>query len=933
MNHRSHAGPPRIRTRRALVRALVAIASTSAAAAQTPSPTPAAPPSPTRPVAARAAIPEPFASFQPPVEWTERFWADPSTKRLLEADAKALAAMVPTQGGFRFCRCPNCDARESDDPLAWTPSAPEKLVCRRCGFTYPSAEVPAKADKEKWVFEEEIEVRPGRTHRYLYHVPTPEKATREDERIYLAAKRDYEAREYLSKAALYAALRHRDDRSGRPDPAWARVASVLLLQFARVYPDLACRYDQPGEPKFLQTAELRPPFRRGYKTGKWDFLGSLDVPINLVIAHAIVRDTPALAEAGRALGDPDPRRTIERDLFRASAAFVLAQSEEFAEASLPAYRGVLATARLLDDAALFSRVAARVDEFARRGFYHDGFWKQGDIRAHRRVLGQLDGWLDPLTSSGTDTEGRGSELSALLPLMRAASGAPLRPIERAEILPVAWAPPAENAGTRRPLLLGGAGVARLGVGEGPDALDIELRGQDGFGGVHFQRQAIRVAVGGVPLLDDLSERTILESGWNLSTASHNTILIDGLNQRETFERAREPVPGGSFVYFATSPDFQVATLDDPHAYPISGKRYRQTLVVSAGRTSRFALAVFDVEGGLQHDQIFHGRSGSRSTWTTTTELARRDGTLLPPSIPYLAARAEQGRWFVQALGEFHDLAEGTSRRAETAVIADAEGRGLRLHFLGDAPRTLIRATTPDVDDSAPGSAGDRRDERGRASLVVRRRSIDGATLASRFVTLFEPVSTERRPARVGRVLTGSRNVLLQIETEDGVEYLFVHEKPGTIVSEPLPDGRRLETDGLAVRIRGEELVLAGGLFAQVGATRVERTRIAGELSAAGRSEGVNRSSLGWFDTLGTIAVAEPLAGRTLLVRHGDGVTRAWTVDGVEPLEDGRSRIHVREESGFVIDAETGVARWYRFPATSHPGPHTFSVPGLSRSGD
>ena len=58
---------------------------------------------------------------------------------------------------------------------------------------------------------------------------------------------------------------------------------------------------------------------------------------------------------------------------------------------------------------------------------------------------------------------------------------------------------------RDPALLGGAGLARLAVGRGDDALDLELRGQDSLGGPHFQRQAIRLFVGGRPVLGDLDD--------------------------------------------------------------------------------------------------------------------------------------------------------------------------------------------------------------------------------------------------------------------------------------------------------------------------------------------------------------------------------------------------------------------------------------------
>src|SRR4051794_37511999 len=79
------------------------------------------------------------------------------------------------------------------------------------------------------------------------------------------------------------------------------------------------------------------------------------------------------------------------------------------------------------------------------------------------------------------------------------------------------APP--PAPSRRPVLLGGAGVARLAVGEGEEALDLEIRGLDSFSGPHFQRLAIRLSIGGRPILDDLDERASTATGWEMATPS------------------------------------------------------------------------------------------------------------------------------------------------------------------------------------------------------------------------------------------------------------------------------------------------------------------------------------------------------------------------------------------------------------------------------
>jgi hypothetical protein len=882
----------------------------------------------------RAGSADPLRTFELPDSWQARFWAEPVVEALLGRDPKEIAALIPAQGGLHFCRCPACGAAETDDPLAWSPAEPEKLTCRRCGASLPNEKFPPKPPpgQPPAPSEDVVEVRPRVYHKYPFMTVEAEKQAFPDERIYLAAKRDDAARAFLARLALYAAVRYRDQPETRRDPRLARLSAAILLRFAQVYPSYAVRYDQPGQPKYFEPADRRPPFRPGYRAARWDRLACHEVPINLAIAYAIIRGEPVLAEAGHSLGDDQPARTIERDLFRAAAEFVAAQPEDDTEASLYACRGLLVAGRLLSDDAIVREAAARLDRLAERGFYYDGSWWRADPKAQRRVVGLLDGWIDVLlqddargATAASRTQPRDAHIRSMLELTRPSGEARRLDHLGDEIRPAALgATPTDRVGAR---LLGGLGVARLAVGSGPGALDIEVGGLGDSALDHPHRMTLRLAVGGRIVLGDLDAQQPGPAGWALATASHNTVLVDGLNQRETFDQARRPAPGSDVLYFATDPDFQVACLEDRHAYATSAARYRQTIVAVGGPSGGYALALFDVRGGTQHDQLFHAAEGSPARWRLSTATTPGPATLLPATVPYVAtARPEDGRWFVQAIGALRGLAHCRIKAPLQASLFDGAAPGVRLHLLGDLPALAVVGTGPDPTAATP-SANEL--EPGRAALVVRRRSPDGGPLSTSFVTLFEPLVAGRPPRirKAGRVAAPEGLIVLAVEGEDGLEHVVINTRPGTACEVSLADGTPLRTDGLVVHVGPRGVALAGGTFAEVRGVRLVQPRRSGTLRTTGRG-GATR---GWFDTAEAVAEPEALAGRTLVVRHGDGTSRAWTLGSVETAPGG-SRLRVVEEPGFRIEPGSGDAAYYQYPGVRCRGPHTFYICTIRRAG-
>jgi hypothetical protein len=158
--------------------------------------------------------------------------------------------------------------------------------------------------------------------------------------------------------------------------------------------------------------------------------------------------------------------------------------------------------------------------------------------------------------------------------------------------------------------------------------------------------------------------------------------------------------------------------------------------------------------------------------------------------------------------------------------------------------------------------------------------------------------------------------------------LIVNQSPGTKRAAKLPDGRTVSTDGLIAVVSEVGVAVAGGTFAECGVFRAEQRTAAGAIRAQGRDD-----QGGWFEIDTDSPSINWESGRTLVIAHGDGTARAWTITEALRQQAGRIRVRVEEEPGFRIEPASGEAVYYQYPQTRHPGPHQARVCNVARSTD
>ncbi len=160
---------------------------------------------------------------------------------------------------------------------------------------------------------------------------------------------------------------------------------------------------------------------------------------------------------------------------------------------------------------------------------------------------------------------------------------------------------------------GGFGLGVLERGEGDNGRALTLwYGSSGGGHSHRDRLNLELFALGTSLAPDLgypehwgSPRNVQ---WVSNTASHNTVLVDAQGQ----PNAGWNDPGSGYLtLFARSQALDVIEAEGAPAYGGATSVYRRLVaLVDLSATAGYALDVFRVRGGTQHDYLFHSNHGT-----------------------------------------------------------------------------------------------------------------------------------------------------------------------------------------------------------------------------------------------------------------------------------------------------------------------------------
>lgn len=282
--------------------------------------------------------------------------------------------------------------------------------------------------------------------------------------------------------------------------------------------------------------------------------------------------------------------------------------------------------------------------------------------------------------------------------------------------------------------LGQKGIALLRDGEGADAQGLLVRygpslnhgDLDDLGLIYYGKGWQLTYEIGYGLAS-----THTQVGWASQTVSHALVTVNEASQRGG--------SGGSLHLFAALPSMKLVEADSPLSYASQGvEQYRRTVALIGGGKNQYAVDLFRVRGGRQHDyglgvqsQDFRvdgvrmgpeqdgSLAGLEQAWG---ERIGEDGDIQGyPNRPYWSPPPGNGYGFFYAIRRGRP--SGTCS-ADWALGGDNQAR-FRVHLLPESETDVIVAKAPGLYPSSPS-----------ASYLLARRK--GSPLASNFAAVMEP---------------------------------------------------------------------------------------------------------------------------------------------------------------------------------------------------
>ena len=618
-----------------------------------------------------------------------------SVAPLMQMSVKEVIAQVPEETGIFFIGCPNCHSgAEEMNVLGWKPGMGSKVRCNYCGMVFPNKKFPNNREK--------VIIAPsGAKQVYRYYEDSSGYP------YYFEAHALYERWLWIRPLAEKLAQIWYITR----DNAYGDRAAAIAGRFAQVFPDYAVRYDYPSRPVQFFPADQKWPYKglTPYRGAKWRWWGYDDIPTHLANVYDILESGYDWRRMDKVIGVETDKR-IAKDLLRLGYEFTTANPEEYSNKSPGMYSEMIRVGRILGDPSMVHEAVKRFREFFPKGFFADGWWKEGTPSYHdmtisslKTVVNALEGYVDPPDWKGERFDHL--DLSKETALYEKALH-----VNREDILPngrkipindtwgYAWRygyNRGRQTGNTISRLWPALGNAAIGAGEGDNQVMLNINWSGNYGHSHYDNGSIILYAIGQELLSDVGYTHSKYRGWTIHTASHNTVVID--QKAQDAGSMRNPVTGRLQFYDDKDPHVKVVDVDASPAYSMADVYRRKLVMIHAGPGHDYVVDRFDVKGGEIHDWFLHGMCEQEGKLQTSISLDHSLKTIVPEwggqEAPKTQFDTDPKRF--HAYSYLRDIKNGTATGSWTATWR-YDSSGLCSHIISQPGTEVFRFRSPSV---------------------------------------------------------------------------------------------------------------------------------------------------------------------------------------------------------------------------------------------
>ena len=754
----------------------------------------------------------------------------------------------------------------------------------------------------------------------------------------------------MKSAALYYAQLY----AATGDEHFAQRTCLILKRFGEVIGGwkIYCKNRAKNEVKIFSTDKPLPVEVNYGLWGYWGDVHDLNHALPLLEAYLLIKNSKSFA----ALSDENKKIISEKLLSGLVEKHLLFKFRPLHNQNMNRIKGMAYFGKFLNRPEYIHATLRWIRDILHIGFRSDGMWCEGTVaygfpvaRGIMETADFLNGYsdpseyIDPVDKTHIENFNPEKEFGYDFNRIKAAFDLLALPDGRS----VAFEDSTWNAKgmffgnppiVSKSFLMGASGKGMLGFGKGEKQVRLYSQWEGTNNHDHYSNLELVLWACNEEISSETGYRGLRD--WNISTAAHNTVVVDEKNQSAREHKNKNPddrLPlypeyvhkdlwgvgalyddGGSLrLWDMAEKGIQIAEIDANKSYStVAGtKVYMRTLAMVKIDDERFyVLDIFRVKGGKIHDYMLHGNLAKPYKIKISA-----DKEAVPDKLK---------------IGKYLESISAGKKNSENFAVefSDDGGSVLRTVFAGGTEKDIIIAQGPAIRlDNEPSSWGKPGHspvtaKSGKTSEFLCVRHNGPETI---FIAVHEAYKKDEKPI--------VRDIeLLKVKSQNSLDVgikVKLENREDIFISS-IDSNTNIEYENIsfsgnflhAVTEKGnvKEIRVYGAEKLSWDKFHLDKPTISkgAVYSIESKSRGGKNNS---FTVEGILPEKDKLKGSIIIIYDGQKRPHPYIISEIENLPGDKSKVIVSNESGFIMNDESMTMLYY--PCWKIPGKPSYIIKG------